>query len=202
MTATKAQEMEALKKISGIIASLGENSYVAAAFAGCEELAKENIRWDELESMQEMVKRAEVEVTKLRADHSRHQATIMQLEIQIERLKVDIEKEQEWKDREESKVTTMSTADYEKLVDAHSSRVMTPKEAADTVERWFGFNHSRVEILNRAPLYQVSRHGQVRKYSTIDRSPIYVATDWCYIRFRCSDVVYEVVNGDLFMVED
>lgn len=43
MVTTKEQERKALSKIKKIIADLGENSYLAAAFEGVFELANQNI---------------------------------------------------------------------------------------------------------------------------------------------------------------
>ncbi len=46
MITTKEQERNALEEIRKIVKSLGENSYVATAFAGCFEIAEENIEYD------------------------------------------------------------------------------------------------------------------------------------------------------------
>lgn len=50
---TKEQERKALEQIKKIVDSLGENSYVGTAFAGCFEIAEENIENDFACSMQE-----------------------------------------------------------------------------------------------------------------------------------------------------
>ena len=50
---TKAQETKALDKIKEIIAGLGNDSYIAAAFAGCCEDAEDNIRDDAAYSMRD-----------------------------------------------------------------------------------------------------------------------------------------------------
>ena len=42
----KDQEREALKKIREIVEGLGEDSYIAAAFEGCFEIAEDNINND------------------------------------------------------------------------------------------------------------------------------------------------------------
>jgi uncharacterized protein YktA (UPF0223 family) len=43
---TKEQEIKALEQIKAIVAGLGEDSYLAAAFDGCFELAEDNISND------------------------------------------------------------------------------------------------------------------------------------------------------------
>ena len=51
--ATKQQERAALEKIRKIVAELGPDSYIATAFAGCFEIAAENIENDFADSMKE-----------------------------------------------------------------------------------------------------------------------------------------------------
>lgn len=46
MVTSKDQERDALKKIQNIIKGLGSDSYVAAAFDGCIEMAEDNINDD------------------------------------------------------------------------------------------------------------------------------------------------------------
>lgn len=48
---TKADEQAALDKIRGILDLLPDDSYVKTAFAGCCDLAADNIRFDWLLSM-------------------------------------------------------------------------------------------------------------------------------------------------------
>lgn len=50
MTATKDQERKALAQIKKIVESLGEDSYIAAAFDGCFEIAENNINNDFMNS--------------------------------------------------------------------------------------------------------------------------------------------------------
>ena len=50
---TKQQEREALKKIEAIIEIMGEDSYIGMAFAGCCEMALDNIENDFANSMME-----------------------------------------------------------------------------------------------------------------------------------------------------
>lgn len=56
---TKEQERKAVEKIEKIIAELGTDSYVEAAFRGCADLARQNIDNDFMESMQDKYFEAE-----------------------------------------------------------------------------------------------------------------------------------------------
>lgn len=57
--ATKQQEREALAEIKAIVEALGENSYLATAFAGCFEDAENNIEDDAAYSMKDRWESAE-----------------------------------------------------------------------------------------------------------------------------------------------
>lgn len=65
MTATKQQEREALKKIREIVESLGEGSYIAAAFEGCFDDAEDNIENDFACSMKQRYDEADRTIGKL-----------------------------------------------------------------------------------------------------------------------------------------
>ena len=56
---TKEQERKALAQIKKIVESLGEDSYIAAAFEGCFEIAEENIENDFACSMKQRAESAE-----------------------------------------------------------------------------------------------------------------------------------------------
>lgn len=67
--ATKQQEREALNKITAIIKELGEDSYIAAAFDGCLDVAEQNISNDFMCSMKERAEGAQKEVANLLAEN-------------------------------------------------------------------------------------------------------------------------------------
>lgn len=75
--ATKQQEREALNKITAIIKELGEDSYIAAAFDGCLDVAEQNISNDFMCSMKEQAEGAQKEVANLLAEN-RKQADSLQ----------------------------------------------------------------------------------------------------------------------------
>ncbi len=68
MIATKEQERKTLEKIKQMVAELGENSYLAAAFAGAFELAEQNIENDWGITTQEYIDRA------IKADENENRA--------------------------------------------------------------------------------------------------------------------------------
>lgn len=84
MATTKQQEREALAKIKKIVEALGEDSYIGAAFAGCFELAEENIEFDFACNLQDRAEAAEREATDLKKKAS-------DLERQVQEAKMSLE---------------------------------------------------------------------------------------------------------------
>ena len=97
---TKEQERKALAKIREIIDGLGENSYIATAFAGCLEDASENIENDFACSMKDRFENAEKTVE--RVTKERDEAR--------ELLKIETEK------REKLAARTLDKSDTESLL--------------------------------------------------------------------------------------
>lgn len=65
---TKQEEYKALEKIKKIVDSLGENSYIGTAFAGCFEVARQNIDFDWGCSLKERAESAEEELEECKAE--------------------------------------------------------------------------------------------------------------------------------------
>ena len=90
-TATKEQELETLEKIKAMIAELGPQSYLAAAFDGCFEDAEQNIEDDAAYSMkarleiqaQQAAERA-YEIDRLKADLAAAQSKVDTLQSQFD----------------------------------------------------------------------------------------------------------------------
>lgn len=95
MVTSKEQERKALKKIMDIVASLGEDSYVATAFEGCFEIAAQNIEDDFACSMKQRWESAEKEAEYFHTIANSEANENSKLEAEIERLRCEIEKYEE-----------------------------------------------------------------------------------------------------------
>lgn len=84
---TKDQEFKVLARIKKIVAELGEDSYIAAAFDGCFEIAEENIRNDFACSMKQRVDMLTDEYKSLSERNADLQASNDALHDRIDRLK-------------------------------------------------------------------------------------------------------------------
>lgn len=127
-----------------------------------------------------------------------HTAGITRRGIEIERLKKELEREQEWKPYESNH--NVKQADYERLASSvpNGAHYMTDEEAKDWICDEFDFDRSKITILHEIEEEEVNRHRQCRKTGRkIDRRPIYCATDYHYIRFNTSRWYYEVWNDSL-----
>lgn len=128
-------------------------------------------------------------------------AEITRRDIEIDRLKKELEREQEWKPYESK--NNVSQADYESLaasVKGGAARYMTDEEALDWVVQETGFSRRLITIIHEVATEEISRHNYIRKSGKVDRRPIYCATDYHYIRFNVRANVtnyYELWNDRL-----
>lgn len=124
-----------------------------------------------------------------------HTADLTRRDIEIERLKKQLEREQEWKPYEDA--DAVSQADYDELATSGGTDKMTDDEAKALLYNWYGFAKEMVVILRTAPIYEINRHRQLREVGAVDRAPLYNSTDWNYIRFTCGRMSYELYNDAL-----
>ena len=142
----------------------------------------------------------EVNMATLKAQRDQA-AELDRRDIEIERLKAELEREQEWKPYEDThNVTQEQYADLAESVPGGAARYMTDAEALDWICSEFGFDRSKVTILHEIDEYEVNRHHQLRRTGKkIDRRPIYCATDYHYIRFNVGRGAWqwEAWNGQI-----
>ena len=121
----------------------------------------------------------EVNMATLKAQRDQA-AELDRRDIEIERLKAELEREQEWKPYEDThNVTQAQYTDLAESVPGGAARYMTDAEALDWVCSEFGFDRSKVTILHEIDGYEVNRHNRLRRTGKkIDRRPVYCATDY------------------------
>ena len=78
--ATKQQERDALAKIRAMVEELGPDSYLAAAFSGCFEIADQNIEYDFGDSMKARAESANRDAEKAQKELAAANARIAELE--------------------------------------------------------------------------------------------------------------------------
>ena len=120
------------------------------------------------------------------------------LEAEIERLKKALDSELEWKPYEIE--GAMTQKEYDHLKAMGDPKKLDDEKAKALLYDWFGFAKEKVVIFHDAPVYEINRHGQLRKCKTTERIPLYNATDWYYIRFTCAGILYEVYNNQVRLI--
>lgn len=191
---TKEQERKALEKIRKIVEDLGEQSYIKTAFAGCFDIAEQNIEFDAAFSLKESLEIAEKERDKAISESKFYMEEHNKIATELEKVKAELDKALEWKDCE-NMGTNMSEKDYLKLKE--SGKVLTKQKAIDLIASEFGFDPEKITILSTVQTFEVSKYHRTRVKESLVRDPVYDATDWNYIRFNCSDWYYEMINGQL-----
>lgn len=191
MIATKQQELETLAKIKKMVEELGEGSYIGTAFEGCFDLAEKNINEDAAYSMREHS-----------AYLTRCEATkeLEKKDEEIKSLKTQLEAEQEWKPYIDK--ANVSQEEYQELAGFTGTEVLSEGKAKELLYDWFGFAREKITIINEVSIYEVNRHGRLRKIGNHERQALYGASDWNYIRFNCGCMMYELHNGEIKVFED
>lgn len=156
---TKEQERKALEKIRKIVEDLGEQSYIKTAFAGCFDIAEQNIEFDAAFSLKESLEIAEKERDKAISESKFYMEEHNKIATELEKVKAELDKELEWKDCE-NMGTNMSEKDYLRLKE--SGKVLTHKEAIDLISREFGFNPEKITILSTVQTYESNKHYRTR----------------------------------------
>ena len=136
----------------------------------------------------------EVNKQNINAQHEAEKAQ-KAMEARIAELEKALEREQEWKPYEDT--DNVQQADYERLASQSDTEHMSDEKAKDLLYEWYGFAREKIKIHHSVPVYEVNRHRRLRKVGELDRSPLYNATDWNYIRFDCGCMSYELYNDNL-----
>ena len=181
-TATKQQERDALAKIRAMVEELGPDSYLAAAFAGCFELADLNIEYDFGDSMKARAESANRDAEKAQKELAAAKGRIAELESEIASLKEKLEREEEWKPYEDPH--NVSQADYEALSGTPDARELSDEEAADLIAKEFGFDRSKIAIVHEVAKEEINRHNRIRNAGMIPRKALFDVWDWNYICFN------------------
>lgn len=93
--ASKQQERDALDQIRAVVDTLGPDSYLATAFAGCFEDAEENIKNDFACSMKQRLESAEAKRIEAELGYNRLVDKLAASEKALEAARADIEKKDE-----------------------------------------------------------------------------------------------------------
>lgn len=152
--ASKQQERDALDQIRAIVDTLGPDSYLATAFAGCFEDAEENIKNDFACSMKQRLESAEAKRIEAELGYNRLVDKLAASEKALEAARADIEK----KDEEIA------------ALNARISAIQRPTEPAEISDELLAdlatFSSVYIERIQKAI---IENAGQIAKNATLVR---------------------------------
>ena len=113
----------------------------------------------------------------------------------IAELEAELDAELDWKPYDKAG-TQMSQGDYEHL--ATVGRIMTEQEARELIAEDCGSDVDKIRLRPTVSTCVINRHNRIKADKTLERQPVYYATDWNYVRFDCGFFSYEFINGQLY----
>lgn len=123
------------------------------------------------------------------------------LKDEVKRLRAQLDRALEW-DLSDDTGTQLAQTGYEDRANSDGVRELTDLEAMQLAHRMFGFDMACIKILTEVKTYEVNRYGKLREKDTYIRKPVYFATYMNYIRFNCSGLQWECIDGELYPYED
>ena len=96
--------------------------------------------------------------------------------------------------------TNMTEQDYAELADEDAP--LTELDAIRRITQVFGFEMSRIRLIQTAQTFDRNKYGKCRVSGTYTRFPHWSSSDWNYIRFDVCGNQWEIVNGELLPYYD
>ena len=196
------QEFEKLTGIEVTTEEYAEIEQMYYEFDGdkqafCKKFVKDNGMVTVLRKMLKVEKEdhrgAELELAQVRKDYDNYSHDMVKA---MEKLKAQLEKEQEWKPWVPAAAVPQNDYDHLKS----SGREMSDAEAIEWIAGEWGFSTDKIRINRKMKQYEVNRHHQLRTIGELERDPYYDATDWYYVFFTVCGMEYEAHNGRLIQL--
>lgn len=193
------QEFEKLTGIEVTTEEYAEIEQMYYEFDGdkqafCKKFVKDNGMVTVLRKMLKVEKEdhrgAELELAQVRKDYDNYSHDMVKA---MEKLKAQLEKEQEWKPWVPADAVPQNDYDHLKS----SGREMSDAEAIEWIAGEWGFSTDKIRINRKMKQYEINRHHQLRTIGELERDPYYDATDWYYVFFTVCGMEYEAYNGQL-----
>ena len=196
------QEFEKLTGIEVATEEYAEIEQMYYEFDGdkqafCKKFVKDNGMVTVLRKMLKVEKEdhrgAELELAQVRKDYDNYSHDMVKA---MEKLKAQLEQEQEWKPWVPADAVPQNDYDHLKS----SGREMSDAEAIEWIAGEWGFSTDKIRINLKMKTYEVNHHHQLRTVGEIERDPYYDATDWYYVFFTVCGMEYEAHNGTLIQL--
>ena len=129
-------------------------------------------------------------------------AQVLALKNEASALREKLDKAQKWNLVVDSQKTQTEYEEIERDASSGIGRFLTNEEAIQVIADETGFDKDKIIIRHSVSAYEVSNSGETRNTKQIPREPIYVSSDYMYIRFavKCGAWLDEYTSMMTFLV--
>lgn len=187
------------EELTGFIVSNSEYALIEKAYMDCEDDKKTFCRqWVKNGGVNMLSKERLTEIERLKAQ-------VLTLQNEISTLSEKLEKAQEWNLVVDSKKTQTEYEEIERDASSGIGHFLTDEEAIQVIADETGFDKDKIIIRHSVSAYEVSNSGETRNTKQIPREPIYVSSNYMYIRFavKCGAWLdeYEYIDDDFSRID-
>ena len=152
--------------------------------------------WVKDGGIRRLTRRRAEKIAELEKQIEKERNAYCEKQVEIEKLREELDRELEWRPIE-GVGTGMKQEQYEDLASQRDVEQLSDESAKAIIYREFGFSMENITIVKQVSSYEVNKYHRLRVSETWERTPVYDATDWNYIRFNCRGWKWEMVNGEL-----
>lgn len=187
------------EELTGVIVSNSEYTSIEREYMSCEDEKRIFCKkWVKNGGAAMLAKNRLAEIERLNAQ-------VLALKNEMSALREKLDKAQKWNLVVDSKKTQTEYEEIEKDALSGIGRFLTNEEAIQVIADETGFDKDKIIIRHSVSAYEVSNSGETRNTKQIPREPIYVSSDYMYIRFAVKCGVwldeYEYIDDDFSRID-
>ena len=178
------------EELTGVIVSNSEYASIEKEYMSCEDEKRIFCKkWVKNGGAAMLAKNRLAEIERLNAQ-------VLALKNEASALREKLDKAQKWNLVVDSKKTQTEYEEIELDASSGIGRFLTDEEAIQVIADETGFDKDKVIIRHSVSAYEVSNSGETRNTKQIPREPIYVSSDYMYIRFAVKCGAWLDERGD------
>ena len=187
------------EELTGVIVSNSEYASIEKEYMSCEDEKRIFCKkWVKNGGAAMLAKNRLAEIERLNAQ-------VLALKNEASALREKLDKVQKWNLVVDSKKTQTEYEEIERDASSGIGRFLTNEEAIQIIADETGFDKDKIIIRHSVSAYEVSNSGETRNTKQIPREPIYVSSDYMYIRFdvKCGAWLdeYEYIDDDFSRID-
>lgn len=187
------------EELTGVIVSNSEYASIEREYMSCEDEKRIFCKkWVKNGGAAMLAKNRLAEIERLNAQ-------VLALKNEASALREKLDKVQKWNLVVDSKKTQTEYEEIERDASSGIGRFLTNEEAIQVIADETGFDKDKIIIRHSVSAYEVSNSGETRNTKQIPREPIYVSSDYMYIRFAVKYGAwldeYEYIDDDFSRID-